>query len=337
MIPASTAVFVNTRVPDTARELAEEMVGAGGDQVAAVILYGSQLHRSSPNIHSAWDLVVVVDSFPPFHRALRASGNHSRSPVLLNLMGTVLPPYVTAFAPWGEGRPLAKCVVLRRDQFRRAMGRHARDHFLKGRLVQHVETVWARSPGIAEDIEGILASSRRETLDWVGPFLDERPFDSARYSQEMLRVSFAAEVRPESSDRVMEVWGSQAGWFVESFQEVLEGAAEDAVLKPVDAEGPGPREAPHYLLAHPPGGWARIRYRSYFFRSKFRSVARWFKHVVTFNDWLTYIQRKVERRTGMKVELTPAERRWPLLLLWPKVIKVLREGRRTQGLQEPDA
>lgn len=344
MIPAMSAAFVNTRVPETARELAEAFVAGGGGEVAAVILYGSQLHRSSPNLYSAWDLVTVVDSFPPFHRALRASGNHSRSPMLLNLMGTILPPYVTAFDPSGEGQPLAKCVVLRRDQFRRAMGRHARDHFLKGRLVQHVEIVWARTPGVAEEIDEILAAARRETLDWVGPFMDKRPFDAARYTREMLRVSFGAELRPESGDRVTEVWGSQAEWLEKSFAEVLEGAEKDGVLSEVPAAGAeggasggDGGEAARYVLAHPPGAWARLRYRGYFFRSKYRSVVRWFKHVVTFNDWLTYIQRKVERRTGMKVELTPAERRWPLLLLWPKVVRVLREGRRVRRIEEPDA
>jgi hypothetical protein len=326
---------VNAGVPETARALAEEFVAAGGGEVAAVILYGSQLHRSSPNAHSAWDLVVIVDAFPPFHRALRASGHHNRSPVLLNLMGAILPPYVTAFAPWGPGRPMAKCVILRRDQFRRSMGLGARDHFLKGRLVQHVETVWAASEGIAADIELILARARRETLDWVGPFLDDDPFDSSRYSQEMLRVSFAAELRPESSDRVREVWRSQEDWMVPTFGKVLAEAAADDVLTPTDAGSvdPGSR----FTLAHPPGAWARIRYRGYFFRSKYRSVARWFKHIVTFNDWLTYIQNKVERRTGMTVELTAAERRWPLILLWPKVVRVLREGRREGGVQGRDS
>jgi hypothetical protein len=62
----------------------------------------------------------------------------------------------------------------------------------------------------------------------------------------------------------------------------------------------------------------------YFRRSKARSTLRWFKHIVTFNDWLTYIQKKVERRTGLKIEVTPWERRLPLLLLWPKVFYVLR-------------
>jgi hypothetical protein len=183
--------------PSTARELAERLEEYGGGEVLAVILYGSQLHRSSPDVHSAWDLVVVVEHYPPFHRAMRDAGAFSRSPALMNLMGAILPPYVTAFAPWGDGRPLAKCLVLRRDQFRRAMGPRSRDHFLKGRLVQHVCTVWAKDPEVASDLESILADARRETLDWTRPFLGDRTFDATTFTREMLGVSFAGEVRPE--------------------------------------------------------------------------------------------------------------------------------------------
>ena len=52
-------------------------------------------------------------------------------------------------------------------------------------------------------------------------------------------------------------------------------------------------------------------------------TSRWLKHVVTFDNWLPYIVRKVERRTGRKIELTAAERHAPILFLWPRVIRVL--------------
>jgi hypothetical protein len=317
--------FQNDHAPAVARELASELVDAGGGHIDAILLYGSQLHRSSPSPHSAWDLVVLVDAYPPFHSALSDSGHHTRSPSMLNLMGSILPPYVTAFEPWGDGRPLAKCLVLTRAQFQRAMGPRSQDHFLKGRLVQHVEVVWARSAEVVESVEDTLASARRETLDWVAPFLGDEIFDVSSYTKRMLSVSFAGEVRPEAADRVMEVWRSQEGWLESRFEEVLEDAAEDGVLEDL---GNG-----RFRLAHPPGAWARKR-RQLYFRSKYRSVARWSKHIVTFNDWLTYIQRKVERRTGMDIPLTPAERKWPLLLLWPKVFRVLREGRRVGSDRE---
>ena len=61
----------------------------------------------------------------------------------------------------------------------------------------------------------------------------------------------------------------------------------------------------------------------YFTSSRIRSTARWVKHVYTYEGWQEYIVRKVERRIGVSVEITPAERRFPVILLWPKVIRVL--------------
>ena len=46
--------------------------------------------------------------------------------------------------------------------------------------------------------------------------------------------------------------------------------------------------------------------------------------MLTFENWLPYLVRKVERRTGMRVELTPLERRLPLIFLWPRLFRVLR-------------
>ena len=46
--------------------------------------------------------------------------------------------------------------------------------------------------------------------------------------------------------------------------------------------------------------------------------------MLTFENWLPYLLRKVERRTGMRVELTPLETRLPLIFLWPRLFLVLR-------------
>jgi hypothetical protein len=49
--------------------------------------------------------------------------------------------------------------------------------------------------------------------------------------------------------------------------------------------------------------------------------------MLTFDDWLDYIVRKVERRSGVRIELTKAERRLPVIFLWPKTVRVIRAMR----------
>lgn len=79
-----------------------------------------------------------------------------------------------------------------------------------------------------------------------------------------------------------------------------------------------------YRAAHPASTAAQLRLNAYFGISKARATTRWVKHMLTFDRWFPYIVRKVERRTGMTVEITPLERRFPFPLLLPKAFRVLR-------------
>ena len=84
-------------------------------------------------------------------------------------------------------------------------------------------------------------------------------------------------------------------------------------------------------FAVPPPRSERRLWDRHFRRSKVRATARWLKHVVTFDNWLPYVHRKAERRLGITIALTPLERRWPLVFLWPRVFRVFftrpdREG-----------
>lgn len=294
------------------------VVESGGGAVAAVILFGSQLSKASPTPHSAWDFVVIVDDYAPFHDALVRSGHHVRDPRSLDRLARRLPPSITAFSPTPEGVPVAKCAIIDVEGFERAMGPDSPDHFLKGRMVQQVRVEWARDEAIRDRIHEILADARSRVFDWAGPWLST-PMTPESVPAEMLAVSYRGEVRPENTGRVLEIVSAQRAWLTDAYTTVLAEAAEAGRLREVEGG---------YDWVEPPTAADERRVRRYFRRSKLRGILRWPKHMLTFNDWLTYIQRKAERRTGLDLTLSDAERRWPLLLLWPKVVKVLRARNR---------
>jgi hypothetical protein len=92
------------------------------------------------------------------------------------------------------------------------------------------------------------------------------------------------------------------------------------------------RVAPgRYGLARPVSAASRLRIWSYFRVSLVRTTLRWGKHVLSFEGWLDYIVQKVSRHGGGVVTLSERERRWPLLFLWPRVIRYLRAKRRADG------
>ena len=78
-----------------------------------------------------------------------------------------------------------------------------------------------------------------------------------------------------------------------------------------------------YSPAQPVSATERRRWRRHFARSKARATLRWFKHMVTFANWLPYIVNKVERHTGRTIRLTTLEKKLPIIFLWPRAIHVL--------------
>jgi hypothetical protein len=301
--------------PVVARLTRALLAVTGPYQIRAILLFGSHMVEASPDRFSAYDLAVVVERYRDFYRALASAGLSTRSPAVQALLNRVLAPNVIALAPEGwDGGPVAKIMVVESDAFERALSAGSPDHFLKGRLVQKVALLHARDPAAAGWVAELLAGARAGILEWTGPFLPPR-FTPAEAARRALETSYAGEVRPEAADRVHDVFEAQRP-FLEGMMSGVLGDAERA--------GVVVREGNAFRFAHAPGAREHGRVRRYFLRSKLRATARWLKHVATFDNWLDYIARKVERRTGMRVEITPWERRLPLLLLWPKVVRVLR-------------
>ena len=94
-------------------------------------------------------------------------------------------------------------------------------------------------------------------------------------------------------------------------------------------------EAGTYRWNRRPGKGAWLFTTLYFITSKVRATTRWFKYMITFDGWLDYIQRKIERRAGFEVEIEERERRWPLIFLWPKLFLVFRTIKEPEAVGEP--
>lgn len=298
---------------DAARTLAQELASSSAGTVEAILLYGSHLLGARPDPHSALDFVVVVSAYRPFYQALHDTGEMHRRVGVLVALARVLPPNVIAFTPGDGNRGIAKCLVVTRDDLLAALSPEPKDHFLLGRLVQKVALVWSPDGGPVPWLDAALVQARRGVLGWVGPYLDE-PFDEESVGRRLLDVCYGGELRPEARDRADTVFDAQREHFRQVLAPLLAGEAAAGRLLAV----PG-----GYRFAHPVSPAHRRAWDRHFRRSKVRATARWLKHVVTFDNWLPYVHRKAERRLGTTITLTRLERRWPLLFLWPRAIRVL--------------
>ena len=82
----------------TARSLTGALVGAAGDQIRAVLLYGSRLLDATPDRYSAYDFVVIIEEYFQFYRDLRSHGFIHRTPSLMAAAARILPPNVISFS-----------------------------------------------------------------------------------------------------------------------------------------------------------------------------------------------------------------------------------------------
>lgn len=292
------------------------VAAASNGTLGAAVFFGSRSSGVATNSASAYDLMLVCDRPGLFYRAMHDAGFLQRSPRLLSFLDPLLPPTQVRLA---QDTWLVKASVLSTSSLCRATSADRKDQFVAGRLFQDVHVVWARDAGFSETMEGAIESARRVTLDWVAPDLPDR-FDAPWYLRQLFRTSFRFEVRPETRGRADALYEAQAARLVPIFAEVLPALqAEGRLVAGSDGT---------FSLRHPVSRTHALGRRLFLEWSRVRATARWPKHAVTFDGWLDYIRRKAERHSGEAIVLTPMERRFPLILLWPRVFRFLGRQRR---------
>jgi hypothetical protein len=302
-----------------AEALARRVVDGGGESVLAVVFFGSRKTKARPDRWSGYDLFVLTRDYAAFYRSLQAAGLMTRNPALVAALNSMLPPNQISLRGGGKDAPLAKCAVASLSTLTAETSGRRRDHFFAGRLFQPTEVLFTRDSNAADRVLDALCSAHTVTFAWVRPWLPD-VFEAEDYCRTLLRVSLRREIRPEPATRAEGLWDAQRGYLTEVYSLLLQDLAARGDVEP---RGPG-----RYALARPVSFGERLRVDLYFRRSKARATVRWLKYVITFDGWLEYIVRKAERHSGQEIVLGPWERALPIVFLWPRLIRYLREKNR---------
>ena len=265
-----------------------------GPGIAAVLFYGSCL-RDQDDIDKIADLYLLADSYSQVHRG-----------VLMRGLNSLLPPNVYYIeAPFEARTVRAKYAILTLAQFERLVGPRTVQSYFWARFAQPTIVLWAREEAIRKRIVRALADAVVTTAAATRPLLD--PSAVRDLWARAFREAYRTELRAEAPERGVALYHTFA-------------ARYDAITRILDPDETGWSGWPEDRL-RAERTWRRRR-----ILGKTLSVLRLIKSAFTFQDGAAYLMWKIRRHSGVSIELTPWQKRHPILASGTLFWKIYRAG-----------
>ncbi len=294
-------------VAPAVQALAERIRRRYGEAVEAILFYGSCL-RSGDDRGGMVDLYVIVDDY---RRAYGAGWQAS--------FNKLLPPNVFYLEVPFEGRMVrAKYAVLSMGDFIRGTSPLWFHSYFWGRFAQPTAIAYARGRRAAEEVQAGLAQA---ALTFLGRTLPCLPavFSARQAWLKGLSLSYRAELRPERPGKMAALLDAASDHFDRLTQAALPALAHEV--------GRGERGGV-YRSRIPAGARraCRMRWAVRAVQGKVLSVLRLLKGAFTFAGGLEYILWKIERHTGVRVEVPQRLRHHPILAVCVLAWRLYRKG-----------
>ena len=212
------------------------------------------------------------------------------APIPHRWLGNILPPNVYRLT---QGGLRAKVSVLRTRQLLKAATMDFHPYFW-ARFAQPCRLLQCRDDAMRAHLEHIVEQSARRLLAAMGA--PARLTDAAAYWQALFKRTYAAELRSERQSKYREIYNANRTYY-------------DALFE----------ARPH--KPDQPATW-RLRQAV----GKAMSAARILKSALTFEDPVDYMLWKLERHSGVRLEATERQRRYPFLFAWPLIWRLYRAG-----------
>ena len=289
--------------------LVNEILARYGQAAQGILFYGSCL-RSGDDLDGLVDLYLLVDSYRNAYSAFL--------PAILNAL---LPPNVFYLEREIEGRMVrTKYAVLSLTDFQKGTSRRWFHSYLWGRFCQPTALLYARNNEIAELVNRGFAQAVSTFVNRVLPRV------SAEFSARDLwgrgfELSYRAELRAEKPEKRARLFEAAPEYY-----EKMTRIALDSVGYPVQIiDSPG--MVRYRVRISDPLRWlSRLTWGLRYFQGKLLSVLRLLKAITTFEGGVDYIRWKIERHSGVKVDIEPRLRRHQFLAIWVLAWRLYRKG-----------
>ena len=290
-------------LPSAVSELAAQLARRANGAASAVLFYGSNLRDA--RLDGVLDFYVLLDRVDAWP-----------GPRLAALANRLLPPNVGYLEATVQGHALrAKYALISTAQFRRGVSPQALDTTLWARFSQPSCCAWARSDADRDAVTDAVRQAVITAARWAAGLGPARG-DALSFWRSLFAHTYAAELRVEKGARGNDLVARDADRYARLLPEAWRAAGMDFDT----AEGGelAPRLTPSSRAAAVRRWNVRRRL------GKPLNIARLLKAAFTFDGAMDYAMWKVERHSGVRLEITDWQRRHPLLAA-PGIYWRLRE------------
>lgn len=288
-------------------EVIRQQLGSG---VAAILFYGSCL-RTGEVENGVLDFYALVDSY----RAVFASR-------VLAGLNALLPPNVFYIEVPYDGKIIrAKYAVISTGQFAYAVSLRSVHAGIWARFCQPVLLAYSRDElartAVMHALGDAVLTMVLRAVALLPVESETKPLHPEALWRCGLQATYRAELRPENSTTIAGLYQAAP----ERYQQVAHAA-----LRELERHGLlALHGSEDYLHVTMPASRRRRLCRDWRVRSvlaKGLYAVRLLKSALTFGDWLPYVLWKLERHSGVRIELTDRQRRAPLIWGWPVILRL---------------
>lgn len=295
-------------IPTELLPLTDQLQQRFGSALDAILLYGSSLHGSSPH-EGVVDFYVLVDDYC-----------HAYDKKALRYLNVWLAPnvfFLEVSTSDGGGMLRAKYAVMSTTHFEKAAGCWFHP-YIWARFAQPFELLYGRDETVAQRIRIAQARAIIKFLETTMPMLPLGKVSVDQIWASGLQLTYAAELRAERQSRsrlLMEI-------NLPVYRR-LTAAAWPAFRPLLTLDG----DSQYVISVTPTQKFrAKLDWRLRRWQGRVLSILRLSKATLTFRDCLDYAAWKIERHTGVRVEITPMLRRHPVLWGYKVMWQLLRRG-----------
>ncbi len=282
-------------------QMCETISARHPDRVLGFLYYGSSLRQMNEG-GKMLDFYVIVDSYRATHR----------NPIRAALNAAIPPAVYYVELPHKDGTlSTCKYSIISLSAFERRCGPSALLSTVWGRFSQPSILLFPRDQTIKNRVMAARASAVRHLASETAPLM-KAPTTAIAFWARALRESYRTELRPEASEsRSLEIVAKYEKRYTE---------LANALFNEANSEGL------YDLKTEKPAFSVKLRWFLRRVIGKPMTAIRVLNSAATFDGGLDYVLRKLLNHSGVTIDVTPSQRKHPVL--WSPILgwKLWRKG-----------